>query len=143
MLKRSGTWAQALYDFLRSRKDTPYAWGTNDCCSFPCDAILSMTGVDVYAEFRDKYTDEAGSVAILQSVAGSDDKLAAIEYVTNKFEMKEVPPAFAQRGDVVLLGVDDGFALGIVHLDGINAAAVAAEGLHRVPLTSAIRAWRV
>jgi cell wall-associated NlpC family hydrolase len=143
MLKRSNTWVEDLYAFVRSRKDTPYAWGSNDCCSFVCDAILAMTGTDVYSEFRGKYTDEAGAGAILQTVVGSTDKAAAIDYITTKFAMPEITVPFAQRGDVVLLGVDGGFALGIVHLDGSNAAAVAAEGLHRVPLTLATRAWRV
>lgn len=143
MLKRSETWVQALYDFVRARKNAPYEWGANDCCSFVCDGILAMTGVDTYSDFRGRYTDEAGAEATLQAVVGSTDKLAAIEFLTRKFEMEEILPAFAQRGDVVLLGVEGGFALGLVHLDGMSAAAVAGEGLHRVPLTFATRAWRV
>jgi len=142
-MQRKASWPEDLYTFIRSRKDMPYAWGANDCCSFPCDAILTMTGTDVYAEFRGKYTDEAGAGTILLQIAGSTDKVAAIEYITAEFGMEEIAVPFAQRGDVVLLGVDGGFALGIVYLDGISAAAVAAEGLHRVPLSYATRAWKV
>lgn len=142
-MQRKHTWVEDLYEFVRSRKDTPYAWGTNDCCSFACDAIVTMTGTDVYEEFRGGYTTEAEAGALLMQVVGSTDKVKAIEYITTKFGMQEITVPFAQRGDVVLLNVDGGFALGIVHLDGISAAAVAAEGLHRVPLTFATRAWRV
>ena len=142
-MQRKETWVTDLYAFVRSRKDTPYEWGTNDCCSFPCDAILAMTGTDVYEEFRGKYVTEAEAGAVLQEVVGSTDKVDAIEYITKKFEMKEIPVPFAQRGDVVLLNGDEGVALGIVHLDGVNVAAVAGDGLHRVPIKFATRAWKV
>lgn len=143
MLQRKPTWAEDLYTFIRCRKDTPYSWGDNDCCSFVCDAILAMTGTDTYEDFRGKYTDEATSEAAMLEVTGSSDKLAMVEYMTTKYGMTEVSVPFAQRGDVVLLGDPNGFALGIVHLDGMNAAAVATEGLHRVSLSNAVRAWRV
>jgi len=76
-------------------------------------------------------------------ITGSADKLAMVDFMVKKFEMEEVSVSFAQRGDVVLLRIDDSFALGIVHLDGVSAAAVAGEGLHRVPVKFATRAWKV
>ena len=142
-MQRKPTWVDDLYAFVLSRKDTPYSWGANDCCSFVCEAMLSMTGTDVFEAFRGKYTDEASAAEAMLEVTGSSDKLAMVDYMTNKFGMAEVPVPFAQRGDVVLLSVDGGFALGIVYLDGTNVVAVAGEGLHKVSISAAVRAWRV
>jgi hypothetical protein len=143
MLTRHEGWVNSLYEYIRSCKDKPFEYGVLDCARFTCGCIEAETGTDIYASFAGTYADAAGADAVMESTCGTADIVALVEAVTAKYEMKEIPVLFAQRGDVVLLAVDGGVALGIVALDGVNVAAVSAEGLHRVPITYATRAWKV
>lgn len=120
----------------------PYEWAKNDCCSFVCDAIHVMTGTDTYADFRGTYTDEASAITAMQTITGTTDKTGMVEFMTHKFEMEEIPVPFAQRGDVVLLSVGE-FSLAVVGLDGIKAVGLTEKGLLKLPLSLAVRAWKV
>lgn len=122
----------------------PFAWGSNDCARFVCDAIQAMTGEDVFAEFRDKYTTKVGAARAIKSVCGGSTFEDAIVYVTKKFAMQEIPHVnFAQRGDVVLFDGEEGPALGIVYLNGKDAIFVSPAGLKRIPVARCRRAWVV
>jgi hypothetical protein len=132
-----------LDTYVEERKDMPFAYGTNDCASFVCGAIQAMTDVDVFEEFRGTYSDEETSEDALITACGSKELTDVVVYITKKFDMPEIEAAYAQRGDVVLLGVEGGFALGIVALDGVNALVVSSNGLHRIGLGYTVRAWRV
>ncbi|HCN87818.1 MAG TPA: hypothetical protein DIT28_01355 [Oxalobacteraceae bacterium] len=144
-LRRVAHWQRALRDAVH-RHHAPFAWGTNDCCSFVCDCVLEMTGVDIYAEFRGKYSSELDAQRTMRGACGSAEIEAVAEYVTAKFEMQPVDVYFAQAGDVVLLpaGENGALALGIVAHDNLHAMVVSQAGLNRVKYVAiAKKAWRV
>jgi hypothetical protein len=144
-MQRNHSWPEDLHMFIEARKSEPFSWGINDCCTFTADAILAMTGVDTAAEYRGKtYTTEAAAFAELHAIcAGATVEDAAV-YAANKYGMTALPSVlFAQRGDLVLLSGPDGLALGIVYLNGKEALFVAPDGLHRIPVKTCTRAWRV
>jgi hypothetical protein len=143
-LKRINHWDKALHDFVDSRAGKPFAWGSNDCALFVCDAVQALTETDIASEFRDKYTTQLGAVKLIREVTGSTTVEDVAAHVTQQFEMKELPSVlFAQRGDVVLFDGEEGPALGIVYLDGRNAVFVGEGGLHKIAVSKCRRAWRL
>lgn len=144
-LTRTEHWAtREFHDFLLSRAATPFAWGTNDCCLFPADAIESFTGVDLAAEFRGKYTDQASALAAIKSVANGATVADAAAYCADKHGLREWPlPMLAKRGDLVVIQQPDGLIAGVVHLNGRHVVSVSETGLVRLPITAVKRAWAV
>jgi hypothetical protein len=142
-LTRHIKWAAALDTLIHARAATPFSWGDNDCCLFVGDAVKEMTGTDIAAEFRGKYTDAAGANAVIQATVKSANVADIAAYVANLNDMAEVRPLQAQRGDMVVLDGGGGLALAIVSLDGLTATGVGESGLMRVPLKRVVRAWRV
>ena len=150
-LKRVDNWdTQALERFLVSRRELPFAWGVNDCCLFPADAILAMTGVDLAEDFRGKYSSRAAAFRLIQSVTGGATVADAAAWCATKFELQEwvdqagkPVPLMAQRGDLVAIDNEGTLIAGIVHLNGRDVVTVAEEGLVRLPLAAVTRAWRI
>jgi hypothetical protein len=135
---------RAYPQFLASRKNTPYKWGTNDCAMFAADGILAQTGTDIAADFRGKYTDESGAYTAIKEVCGGSTVEDAAVYCAQKAGMTELQhPLMAQRGDLVIVENDRKRIAGLVHINGRDVAVVGDKGLIRVPITNVKRAWRV
>jgi hypothetical protein len=131
-MKRREDWAEALADYLDARRDVPFAWGENDCASFAAGAVQAMTGealqipqVESAAAYLHFLRDHGPLDAIVDDTLG--ERLPS--------------PAFAQRGDVVLLFLDERATLGVCI--GVEAAAPGPDGMLTVPMAAASAAWRV
>ena len=102
---------------------------------FAADCVLAMTGEDPAVDFRKTYHTELGAArAIARSggmAAGAAARLG-----------ESVAPAFASRGDVVLLSMGTREAYGIC-LGATVALPCEAGGVAFVPMTEALCAWRV
>jgi hypothetical protein len=144
-LKRTTHWAtRELHDFFLARATQPFAWGSNDCCLFPADAIRAMTGVDLAEDFRGKYSDEASAFALIKEVTGGETVADAAAWCAQKHELPEWHlPLFAQRGDLVVVRDSGRLIAGIVGLTGRGAISVGEEGLKRLPLSAVVRAWKI
>ena len=144
-MRRKHSWPEDLHAFIESRVGAPFAWGMNDCCLFSADAIQSMTVVDVAAEFRGKYTDEASAMAIIKTVTGGATVEDAANHAATKYGLQALPSVlFAQRGDLLLYSdPQTGLSLGIVYHNGKDGLFVGAKGLHRLPIKKCAKAWRV
>jgi hypothetical protein len=141
-MKRLENWHGLLSDFLLARMHQPFVWGGQDCCLFACDAILAMTGVDVATQFRGKYTDPVEAAHLLRQLdCYGIDEMA--EWIAEAYDCREIPPAFAQRGDVALLRELERYSLGVVSLDGTEIIAPGPDALASVGLLRALRAWRI
>jgi len=141
-MKRFDGWEGLLDAFVESRKGSRFCWGVNDCCLFACDAVLAMTGEDLARGFRETYaTAKQARKALRQLGIETVGQLA--ECRARDFGLREVPPPFAQRGDVVLLDRDLGESLGIVSLAGTEVLAPGEERLAEVAFHAALRAWRI
>jgi hypothetical protein len=143
-LKRSVSWqTRELHEFFKSA-DAPFEWGANDCCLFPANGILAMTGTDIAADFRGKYHDEASAFALIREIAGGETVADAAAWCAAKFELQEWPrPLFAQRGDLVVLEDAGRLIAGIVALTGRHVRSVGPDGLKWLPLSAVVRAWKV
>ncbi len=147
-MKRFEDWPTRLDEFIESRRNQPFAWGSNDCCLFACDAVLAMTGEDLAADFRRKYSDARGAIQVLRDfLKGIGDDAPLVEALAVRVarirEIKEIAPRFAQRGDVVLFEDAHGETLGLVSLSGDDILAPGESELVRIPISSALRAWRI
>jgi hypothetical protein len=141
-MKRLEDWPERLHEMFMAHKDKPFEWGSHDCVLSVCAAIEAMTGVDPAKEFRGRYSTEIGAVRAIKG-AGHPSFEAMVSAIAADHDMKEIGPKFAQRGDMVLIDVERAPVFGIVHHNGRDAICVAPDGLRRLPVLSARRAWRV
>lgn len=132
-------WTHRLDALCRERLDMPFAWGTNDCAAFAADAVAAQHGRDTLEAAR---VPRATSRAARQALGRSGGAQA----VMARAGLPEVPPALAQRGDLVLLhqpahGRRRRLLLGVCM--GEWAVAPACHGLATVSMQRALAAWRV
>src|SRR5258708_4686376 len=64
-MKRLEDWVVRLEAFIKERTAQPFKWGSQDCCLFAADAIEAITGVDLAADFRGKYSGAETAKAVL------------------------------------------------------------------------------
>lgn len=141
-MTRFPDWPRRLQVFLNERRQCRFSYGSFDCCLFVCDAIRAMTGVDVADSFRGTYHSRRQARSALTELCGYPSVEVVAEQITKQHSMKEVPIAFAQRGDVVIIPRLLGHSLGLVGLNG-EEILVAGDGVTKLSLSKAVRAWRV
>jgi hypothetical protein len=144
-LTRTPHWAEReFHSYLLAAKDKPFVWGQHDCCTAAANAIESFTGVDLAADFRGKYDDEASAFGLIKSVTGGTTVADAAAYCASKHGLVERPkPLFAQRGDLVVIDNAGTLIAGVVHLNGRHVVSVSEHGLVRLPITRVTRSWAV
>lgn len=135
--RRRPDWPLLLEVYLDRARDTPFAWGLHDCATFaigwvelaredlkPAEDLFTMLG----------YNSASGA---LDAMGGRD--LATI--VDGWGYLTQVQPAFAQRGDLVLVETGGRLSLGVCA--GDVAAGPGTVGLELLPMTAVHAAWRV
>jgi hypothetical protein len=135
MIKRRSDWDVRLSEYLASVRREPFCYGSHDCALHSANAVLAMTGTDIAAAFRGRYSTAQGSVlALARYGAGTLD--ATVDAI-----LPAIPPSHARRGDLVWTGE----ALGVC--DGTTGLFVGqegeAEGLVTIPRSAWRKAWRV
>src|ERR1700735_5391711 len=127
---RAEHWAtRAYHDFLKARANEPFAWGAQDCALFAADGVLAITGVDIAADFRGKYDDEASAFAAIKTIAGGSTVEDAAVYCATKHGLPEWShPLRAQRGDLVVLEDAGRIIAGLIHLNGRHIVAAGDNG---------------
>jgi hypothetical protein len=137
-MKRRGDWHSRLNTFIDDVKRKPFAWDHHDCfCGWAAAAVLAMTGEDIGAPYRGKYTTARGAASVMKR-AGFDnlgDGLASL--------LPEIHVSRARLGDLVAIPDDSrfGFTLGIVNGEMILVLGEKAMGV--VPMTKTMRAFAV
>src|ERR1035437_3962195 len=126
-------WDTQHFDtFLMEHAESPFVWGTHDCCMFPANAILAFTGVDIAEDFRDKYDDEASAFALVKELTGGTTVADAAAYCAAKHGLVEHTfPLMAKRGDLVVIDNGGTLVAGVVALNGRHAISVGPKGLIR------------
>lgn len=129
---RLPSWQLRLERIVAERELLPFAWGTNDCATFACDAILAVVGYDAAAGLRSHRTKESAAET-LRAAGGirklADDKLG-----------RRVAPAAAAPGDIGMVRTPGGRAL--VVCVGSQWVGPSPQGLARYPLDTVKLAWR-
>lgn len=129
---RTPDWRPRLVAFLEEVRTRPFAYGSHDCALFVAGAVAAMTGFDAAAGFRGQYSTMTGG---LKLIAGADH----VQMVRSLFE--SVPSAFAQVGDIAVIGEIGVPALGI--FEGEAILVLREDGLGRLPRVAATQAYRV
>jgi hypothetical protein len=129
---RHPDWPQRLDAYVASRRTTWFHWGDHDCCRFAAGAVEAITGDDRMAGYD--YSDERTALRLIRD-AGSLDALVV------RALGETVPPALAQRGDVVIADLEHGPTLGVCL--GMLSAFVAQDGLTHRPTLACRAAWRI
>lgn len=129
-MPRLQTWPEALAAYFDARRNVPFAWGTNDCSSFAAGAIEAMTG-------------EAPPLPEYEGAAGAARELAVQPLRERVEELfgPEILPAFARRGDLILMLLEGRETLGVCDQDRIACAGT--DGILLAPRSIAVAAWRV
>jgi hypothetical protein len=129
---RLPNWQSRLGVLLEERRTAPFAWGTNDCCSFAADCVQACTGVDPWKSERE-YADAVGAARTLQ-------KLGGVVGIGDTLFGERVGPGFARVGDVGLVSMDGRDSLAVCN--GDTWLGVGEHGLVAVPFAAASQAWR-
>jgi hypothetical protein len=141
-LTKKAQWTIAFHDFLWTRANTPFRWGSQDCCLFAADALLAITGTDIADDFRGKYTDERSAFSLIRTITGGSGTADAVVYAAAKHGLVErAHPLLAQRGDLVLIANGGTLIAGVVHLCGSDVVSVSETGPVRLPVTAITRRW--
>lgn len=136
IITRLPDWRSRLTVHLTNVARTPFSYGQHDCALFAAGCVEVMTGVDLAARYRGLYRSLKGGLK-LAAQDGFDSPLAIV-----RMTFAEVPAAFAQVGDIMVLREHAGIeALGI---DVGERIAVLREGeLGMAHRDAAIAAFRV
>lgn len=135
-------WPERLAACVEAARNQPFVWGSHDCVLWACDVIREMIGSDPASSFRGTYDSAAGALRTVLEIG--EDFRTAVETVCTAQGFKVTAPAFAQRGDLVLVPSGrEGWpeALGICV--GKDAMTAGETGLVKISMAQAIMAWRV
>jgi len=135
---RPDNWPALLDAFLQTRQNSPFDWAANNCCLFAADWVHALTGIDPAKAHRGTVKTEEQAGAFLAKKGGV---LGLIKRAAKTHGWEEVPPAYAQRGDIILYDGPQGDTLGVCA--GATYAAAAPKGLAYYDMTHALRAWRI
>lgn len=142
-LTRFADWPEKLAEFIEARRNMPFTFGTNDCCTFAAAAVKALTGVD----YRHQLIETFGAYGTLAEAARRKEQTGGLEALATSILRDPIPVAFAGRGDIVLADAPD--AVGDVDLRhlgvclGTHVAAPGLKGLVFVPMSLAVKAWGV
>jgi hypothetical protein len=141
-MKRLPDWVERFESEIQKAERTPFDWAKNNCVTFTADCLKAILGVDFMPLAKRRLKTKRGALAALKRECGGDLECLAAKTFDGVFP--EVPPAYAKRGDPVVLKMPDGsLIISIIDLSGGSAVAlnVDGSGVVRVPADQAIRAW--
>lgn len=135
VVARPEGWELRLHQTLVRYSEAPFEWGSQDCFTLCTDVVKAMLQ-EQRGEWRE-YTSAKDALQILKEQGFRDIG----EAFASVFE--EIPPAFAQRGDIGRADYPGAkFGGGVVFI-GHEVVCKAEQGLVRLPVSAVQRAFRV
>lgn len=117
----------------------PASWGTDDCCTFACDAVRAAFGIDLMEPLRGKYRAEESAKLVMWAYASGGLGETAVK-LARRAALTPVQFPF-EDAHVGVIATDQGAKLAVS--DGRAWVSREANGVARVPLWRAVLAWRV
>lgn len=142
-MTRLGDWQTRLSQYIIANATRKFKYGVLDCGLFLAGAIEAMTGEDVAAGLRGRYKTRGEAFAAIGDMCGTPTTEAVAAYLAAQHGVQEVGVLYAQAGDAVVLGHGRRSSLGIVAMHGTEILTPYKDGLLRLPLSHATRAWRI
>jgi hypothetical protein len=141
MLSRFPDWQERLARFFALHRNRPFRYGQWDCCLFAADALREITGVDIAADLRGRYTSRRAAYDLIRNTVQRPSVRAVAERAALLHGMPEVPITYARRGDMALIPRARDYSLGIVSLTGKEIVVLRARTLMTLPLSYGLLAW--
>ncbi len=134
-MSRLPGWRGRLMGYVARERARPFAYGSADCALFAAGAVAAVTGRDIAAGWRGRYTTEAEGRRAL-GVEGFIDHIDLARCL-----FARVAASQAQTGDLAVVATRRGPALGVV--SGSQVLVRTERGLGAVDLAAADYALRV
>jgi hypothetical protein len=137
-MKRRGDWHSRLNAFIDSVKRRPFDWATNNCGEhFAAGAVEAMTGVDVAAKWRGRYTSASGAVRVMKNdgFASLGDMVASV--------LPEIHPSRAKLGDIAAIPANGPFGTSLGIVNGEVILVLGEQSMGVVPSARAERVFAV
>lgn len=96
-MKRRENWRVPFFEAIEAHRPHRFAWGTHDCAILTADAIAAITGVDLAAELRGRYSTREEADELLKAYGYG----STVAILAPRFD--EIPPALAIVGDVAIV----------------------------------------
>ena len=135
-VRRSVSWLNDLAAYIESVRRTKPQPGKLDCALFCADAVRALTGTDLAAEFRGRYSTFEGGHRLLRREGWLD----VTDFLQAHFEAIHISQA--QVGDIALVPLtNNGMALGVVQ--GAHIFILGETGLQLTDLLNGKKAFRI
>lgn len=134
-MHRLPDWLARLSAYIDAVRRKPFEHGAMDCALFSAGAVEAMTGHDPAAAYRGQYLTLDEGFALLRAEGAHDHIQRAVEL----FPMQH--PSTGQTGDLAIVEVETGLALGVVA--GARIFLVGLTGLYTVDLLDARKVLKV
>lgn len=124
-LTRLPDWRSRLAAEMDRQRRDPHAWGSHDCAlGLAAGAVEAISGVDVAAPWRGRYTTPLGAARLLRKGGfdGVGDMVASV--------LPEIATAFANVGDIGVIDADGPVpeALCVVDFSGLIVMTESGHG---------------
>jgi hypothetical protein len=131
--KKHYAWDLALMAYLRQAAGQRFAWGQNDCARFAAGAVQAQTGQPVALP---QWANRREAIALLR-------QHGSLQAAVDAYLPRRKAPAYAQRGDVVLVRAPAAPHAFLAVADAGLWWAPSRKGLITGPLRHARVAWAV
>ena len=136
-MTRRRDWHSRLVAFLASQARTAWRPGVQDCVTFAVGWRQAVTGTDLLEGFRGSYTTLEEGFELLAAQGWADHLSAVAQGLT------ECLPLDAAMGDLVAVHDPDTGTLALGGCGGAHLHVLTRRGIGTLPLTAAVRAWRL
>ena len=136
---RPTNWPELLDAEVAAAAAEPFAWGAHDCYRWAARVVLRLGGPDVLAGTGAWHDEDSARASIL---AWGKNLEAGMRRLCAERGMQEIPPALAQRGDLVVLRTPRG-PMAAICIGSTALAAAEAGGVAALPMALCLRAWAV
>ncbi|MCM2472160.1 hypothetical protein HGO38_01545 [Rhizobium sp. CG5] len=117
----------------------PFSWADNDCAiGLAGNLVLALTGVDVVAAYRGRYSTRVGAIRCLR---GSG--FATLGDLVASLLPEHAHASMARVGDIVALPDDGPFSHGLGVVNGERVFVLTDAGFGTVDRAQAVRAFKV
>lgn len=137
MSRRYEDWPSRLTAYMYSCSGRAFAWGEFDCALFAAGAIDAMTGLGVQAKYLGTYNSARTALKLMPN-----GFKGLIQELASEWGFAEIGVGFIQRGDAVLVQMENTEALGICVGAKIALASING-GVTYYPMAAALAGWRV
>lgn len=137
-LVRLQEWSSYLSTYMKIATQREFAWGSFDCALNAADAVNVLTGVDLAADFRGTYSDEAGAYAALKE-RGYSDTVDLASQILPKAD--SIYHGF--NGDLAGFKYGDHHIVGLIYQGRIFSPSPGKRGMGNVSISKAHTVFKV